>query len=296
VQQQTADSVAGLLGTPDYHAERALLTALVPPGDPTLREPNPKEVSALTLEDVKNFYGKTFRPDLTKIVVIGDISPDDAKQEIMRWFGNWKAEGPKPDVDLPPVPRNKPGASEVPDPTRLQDQVTLAEQLPMNRFDPGYYPLQLANHILGGGFYATRLYRDLREKTGYVYNVSESLAAGRTRTQFQISYGADAVNVPKARALIQQDLTDMQTTPPSDAEMQQAVAMLLREIPLSQASESSIAAGLLARAVMGLPLDEPVRAAEHYKALTAEQVRVAFAQWIRPNDLVQVVQGPPPPK
>lgn len=94
---------------------------------------------------------------------------------------------------------------------------------------------------------------------------------GRTRTQLTVSYGCDPVNVSKARTLIERDLTAMQTAPPSAGEMQQAVAMLLREIPLQQSSESSIADGLLARAVVGLPLDEPVRAAERYKSISAEQ-------------------------
>jgi zinc protease len=293
VQQQTADSVQGMLQTPDYHTHRALLKGLLPPNDPELREPSPEKVSALKLDDVREYLGKTFRPDLTKIVIIGDISPEEAKAEVLRWFGNWKADGPTPDVDLPPISPNKPGASQVPDPTRVQDEVTLAEELSMNRFNPDYYPLQLANHILGGGFYATRLYRDLRKKTGYVYNVSESIDAGRTRTVFRVSYGADAINVPKARALVIQDLTDMQTSPPSTGEMQQALAMLLREIPLDQSSETRIADGFLSRAVIGLPLDEPVRAAEKYKSLTAQQVQAAFAKWIRPNDFVEVVEGPP---
>jgi zinc protease len=294
VQQQTAQSVAGLLESPDYHVQRALFAGLFPPGDPQLREPTPQKVSSLTLAAVENYYGKSFRPDLTKIVIIGDISPEEAKREVLRWFGIWKAEGPTPDVDLPPVARNKPASSEVPDPTRVQDEVTLSEELPMNRFDPDYYPLQLGNHILGGGFYATRLYRDLREKTGYVYNVSESLAAGRTRTQLTVAYGCDSVNVSKARALVVEDLSAMQAAAPTEGEMQQAVAMLLREIPLAESSESAIADGLLARAVMGLPLDEPVRAAERYKSLSAEQVRAAFAKWIRPSDFVQVVEGPAP--
>lgn len=294
VRQQTADSVAGELQSPDYHTHRALLAGLLPAKDPELREATPEKVSALKLDDVKSYYGRTFRPDLTTIVVIGDVTPDEAKAEVMRWFGNWKADGPKPEVDLPPVARNKAADSHVPDPTRLQDEVTLAEELPMNRFDPDYYSLQLANHILGGGFYATRLYRDLREKAGYVYTVSEELDASRTRTIFSVSYGADPINVSKARALTVQDLTAMRSTPPSAGEMQQAVAMLLREIPLGQASESSIADGLLARRVMGLPLDEPVRAAEKYKALSAEQVQSAFAKWIVPDDLVEVVEGPAP--
>jgi zinc protease len=295
VQQQTEDSVEGLLKSPDYRAHRTLLEGLLPKGDLELRQPSPQKVSSLTLQDVQSYYHKTFRPDLTKIVVIGDITPEEAQKEIMKWFGRWKAEGPKPELDLPPVARNKPSASHVPDPTRLQDQVTLAEELPMNRFDPDYYPLQLGNNVLGGGFYATRLYRDLREKTGYVYTVDETLEAGRTRTEFVVSYGSDPVNVPKARALIDQDLTAMQTTAPSGDELEQARAMLIRQIPLRESSESQIAGGLLARSLMGLSLDEPMRAAERYEKLSAEDVRAAFAKWIRPGDFVEVVQGPTPP-
>jgi zinc protease len=266
----------------------------VPPHDPTLREPSPQKVAALTLSDIQNYYARVLRPDLSHIVIIGDVTPEEAKTEVLRWFGSLKAEGPAPQVDLPPVPPNKAAAAQVPDPTRIQDEVTLAEELPMNRYDEQYYPLQLANHILGGGFYATRLYRDLRQQTGYVYDVSETFDATRTRTRLSVVYGADPANVQKARALLLRDLSDLRTAVPSKEEMQQAVAMLLREIPLAQASESSIAEGLLERALMGLPLDEPVRAAEKYKALTAEQVRDAFANWVRTSDFVEVIQGPPP--
>jgi zinc protease len=70
--------------------------------------------------------------------------------------------------------------------------------------------------------------------------------------------------------------------------------VLLRSIPLASASEEGIARGLIARAVDGLPLDEPTRAASRYLSLSAEDVRAAFARWIRPGDLVQVVEGPPP--
>jgi zinc protease len=46
--------------------------------------------------------------------------------------------------------------------------------------------------------------------------------------------------------------------------------------------------------VIGLPLDEPVKAAARYSALTGEQVKAAFAKWIKPEDFVQVVRGPKP--
>jgi zinc protease len=294
VQQQETQSVADLLKSPGYRAERTTLKGLLPVADPALRQPTPQTVGTLTLNDVKSYYGRTFRPDLTTIVVIGDITPDEARTTIGKYFGEWKAVGPKPLVDLPPVPRNHAVAKDVPDPTRIQDSVELSEELPMNRFDSDYYALQLGNHVLGGGFYATRLYRDLREETGYVYYVSNAVEAGRTRTVFTVDYGADPGNVSKADMLVVRDLRQMQTTDVTPAELQQAKALLLRQIPLAEGSESSVASGLLARAVIGLPLDEPIIAARRYFSMTADQVRMAFAKRIRPDDFVQVTLGPTP--
>lgn len=294
VQQQTAQSVAGVLKSPGYRARRATLLGLLPKGDPALRHATPKSVDGLNLGEVKSYYAKAYRPDLTTIVVIGDVTPDEARATIEKYFGDWHAAGPKPQVDLPPVPSNRASASDVPDPTSVQDSVELTEELPMNRFNPDYYALQLGNHVLGGGFYATRLYRDLREKTGYVYYVANELDAGRTRAAFSVAYGCDPANVSKARAIVVRDLAQMQTAGATAAELRQAKALLLRQIPLAEASEGRVAGGLLGRALLGLPLDEPVIAAQRYHALTADQVRLAFAKWIRPNDFVQVVRGPQP--
>jgi zinc protease len=294
VKPQTAEFVAGQIKSPGYRASRALDLALLPTSDPVLRESTPETVSSLTLDDLKDYYAKTVRPDLTTIVVIGDVSPEEAKAVIEKWFGRWNSVGPTPDVDLPSVPENKASAATVPDPSQLQDTVTLSEEVPMNRFDPDFYPLQLGNHVLGGGFYATRLYHDLRQVNGYVYNVDVSLNATKTRTTYTVRYGCDPQNVSKARQLIERDLNSMQKEDVTPAELQLAKALLLRQIPLGESSEDALASGLLARAQIGLPLDEPFRAAKLYFSMTADQVREVFAKRIRIDGFVQVVRGPAP--
>jgi zinc protease len=55
-----------------------------------------------------------------------------------------------------------------------------------------------------------------------------------------------------------------------------------------------VAQGLLHRAVIGLPLDEPIVAAKKYFELNADQVKAAFARQLRLDDFVQVVRGPAP--
>jgi zinc protease len=295
IQQQTAQFVAGNLKSPGYRYERAISVGLLPKNDPALRETTPNSVSALTMADVKKYYAETMRPDLTTIVVIGDVTPQEAKEVIGKWFtANWKATGPKPDVTLPKVPQNTQSAVTVPDPSQLQDTVNLSETVEITRFDPDYYPLQLGNHVLGGGFYATRLYHDLRQVNGYVYTVDVHLNAGKTRTVYAVTYACDPSNTLKAHQLIQRDLISMQKENVSPAELQQAKALLLRQLPLAQSSEDDVGEALLARAQLGLPLDEASRAAKRYFALTADDIRQAFAKWIRPDAFVQVVRGPAP--
>jgi zinc protease len=292
VQGQVAATVAGRLQSPDYLTKRALREALFPKGDPTFREATPATVQSLTLEDVRSYYQKVFRPDLTTIVVIGNVTPEKAKTVIEKYFGSWKASGPKPETLLPPVPLNKPSVAEVPNSSRIQDKVILAQTLGLTRSNPDYYALELGNHVLGGGFYATRLYQDLRERTGLVYYVDSTFDVGRTRSLYIVSYGCDPPNVNKARDIVERDLEEMQAMPVPSDKLHLARALLLREIPLKESSTEAIAQGYLHRATHDLPLDEPILAAHKYVKLTAEDVKAAYARWLRPKDLVEVTEGP----
>jgi zinc protease len=294
VQEQTAEVAGGQLESPGYKTQRALMLGLVPKGDPLLRETTPATVGSVKYEDIQAFYAKTFRPDLTTIAVIGDITPEEARSVVEKNFGKWTATGEKPTVVLPPVPANKASAVNVPDPSSVQDDVELAEELEMNRFSPDYYALQVGNHVLGGGFYATRLFRDLRQKAGYVYTVDDSLQAGQTRSIYSVDYGCDPKNVSKARVMVEQELRDMQKNNVTPTELQQAKALLLRQIPLGEASEDAVASGFLGRARIGLPLDEPFHAARHYYDMSADDIRKAFAKYVDPANFVQVVRGPAP--
>lgn len=293
-RQKEAQAAASQLNSPGYLTDRALLFGLLPKGDPDLREPTLSSVSALSLADAKAYYARVFRPDLTTIVIIGDVTPARARAVVMKWFGAWKATGSKPQTELRPVPLNRPSMTVVPDASRVQDNVTMRENLALVRSNQDYYALQVGDHVLGGGFYATRLYHDLREKAGLVYFVGNDLSVGRSRSTYTVTFGCDPQNVSKAKALAVRDLRRMQTNAVTPQELEQAKALLMREIPLSESDESAIAGGLMARAQAGLPLDEPERAARIYLGVTAAEVKAAFAKWIRPTGFVEAVQGPDP--
>jgi zinc protease len=294
LQPQLAATVAGQLESPSYLQQRAVSKGLFPPTDPAQREATPGTIKGLTMADVTNYYQTVFRPDLTTIVVAGKVTPERAQQVIQKYFGAWGAEGSKPDTLWPAVPPNEPWTTTVPDTSRVQDNVDLTETLGLTLGDADRYALELGNHVLGGGFYATRLYHDLRAEAGLVYFVSSSFTFGQTRSIYTASYGCDPPNVGKARAIIVSNLKAMQEKDVTPEELRQAKGMLLREIPLSEASVDGIAQGWLYRSTHDLPLDEPTRAARRYFDLTAPEVRAAFAKWIRIDGIGQVTLGPAP--
>jgi zinc protease len=294
VKMQTSREVAGEVESPDFLTHLALLKALLPSGDPEIRHSTPQSVDSVTLAEVHAYYDKVFRPDLTTIVVAGKVEPEQVKAVIEKYFGDWKAAGQPPVTDYSSAPDNKPSTTAVPDRSRVQDNVTLAHTLGLVLGDPDYYALQLGNHVLGGGFYATRFYKDLRENAGLVYYVGSSFDIGKTRSTYQVHYSCDPPNVSKARSIIVRDLKQMQDQPITEKELKQAQSTALRDIQLSESSLGSIANGLLNRSVLGLPLDQPTITAKHYLQITPAEIQAAFKKWVRPDDFVQVTQGPTP--
>jgi zinc protease len=294
IKPQIAQAVAARNESPGWLAQRALTAALFPAGDPSLRQATAGSVNALTPDDVRAYYKEVFRPDLTTIVVIGNITPEKARAAIEKNFGAWTAVGPKPDTDLPAAPPNHAADLTVPDASRVQDNVVLAYNLALTRSDPDYYALALGNAVLGGGFYSTRLSIDLRKNTGLVYSVGAGLQAGRTRGVYYVDYACDPDNVTKAAKIVAQELKNMQTAPVTTDELTRVKALMLRQIPLGEASISDIAGGFLEDRELNLPLDEPTVAAQRYIALGPAEIETAFQKWMRPDDMVRVTQGPPP--
>ena len=121
-----------------------------------------------------------------------------------------------------------------------------------------------------------------------------ALTAGESRATYSVTYGCDPENVSKARVMAEGELKAMREFEVTPGEVQQAKALLLRQIPLAEASEDAVAGGMIARSRIGLPLDEPWHAADRYFNMTAEQVKAAFAKYVDPSSMVQVVRGPAP--
>ncbi len=294
VQRQQAGFVSGQIQSPDFLLQLGLGKALLPTGDPQLRYAKPQEVMGLNLDKVKAYYARTFRPDMTTIVIVGKIDPERAKKIVEETFGAWKSEGAQPNVDYAAVPSNRSSHLYVPDNSASQASVHMAETIDVTRDDPVRFALNLGNQVLGGGFYASRLYRDLRDKSGLVYTVGTRFDLGKRRSTYTVSFGADPDKVAAAGAIVVKDLAEMQREPISASDLKRAKGILLRQIPLGEASFDAIGGQLLQLSIEDKPLDAMTIAGRHYLQLTAAEVRQAYAKHIRAQGFVTAVKGPMP--
>jgi zinc protease len=294
VKQQQVGFIAGQIESPDFLMQTGIGKALLPQSDPALRHATPDQLNRLTLDQVKRHYARAFRPDMTTIVIVGKVDPVHAREVVERFFGSWSAPGPRPDVDYPAVPPNPRGSLQVPDASAVQDDEQMVQTIGVTRDDPARYALNLGNQVLGGGFYASRLYRDLRDQSGLVYSVHTSFDFDKHRGSYTVSYGCDPGNVAAARGIVLRDLQQMRDEPISDEDLRRAKSILLRQMPLSEASFGAIGSQLLKFASEGRPLDSLTIAARRYLELSAKDVQQAYAAHIRPDEFVTAVKGPAP--
>ena len=123
--------------------------------------------------------------------------------------GRW----PAAPTDLPPVPLNNPTVVRVPNDQRVQDNVTLAETLGLNRFDPDYYASSWATASSAApstprastAICARTPCSVVRQLGGRAGQDAGAFTSWRT--------AFDPANVVKARGIVVRELTTMQTTP-----------------------------------------------------------------------------------
>jgi zinc protease len=294
VQRQEVGGLTGAMTSPDHLTDVALNKALFPANDPMQKFATPQTAGAVTASDVKAYYATAYRPDMTSVVVIGDVSPVQVKATFEKYFGAWHAQGPKPDVVLPAVPKNEASSVVVPDPSRVQSDVQLAQTLDLKRADPDWALLQVANNVLGGGGFGSLLMDDLRVKHGYVYNAYSSIDSHKNRATFTMGYACDPGKIVPAQQLAIADLQRLQSGQIAADRLQRSKAMLMSDVPLRTASFDGMASQLLRYASLDMPLDQATIDAQRELSATPAAVRAALVKWIAPNRFVRIVKGPGP--
>jgi zinc protease len=243
---------------------------------------------------VRRWYAFAYRPDLTTVAIVGDVTPARAFDVVRKYFGGWRAFGPMPRFAYPPLPRStvKSETITVKSASASQSSVTLKQAFELGRGDRDYAPLLLANTMLSGESTGSLLFREVRTHRGYVYDVRSSLDVDRDQASFTVSYESNPADVDRAQAAIVSVLERMQTTPMANVDLERAKAELVASLVLPLDSYDGIASQLLRDGEFGTTAAATDRFWHTLLATTPEQVRDAMQRHLRPNHFLRVIVAP----
>lgn len=134
-----------------------------------------ESLNSITREDIINYYKSNFTPNGSYLVIVGDITKEEAKKMVESYFGSWKGgEVFKSDLGNG-KPANGNQVFFVKKPGAVQSVVYITFPMKIKTGDKDQLALSVLNGILGGGGFGTRLFQNLRENKAYTYGCYSTL-------------------------------------------------------------------------------------------------------------------------
>lgn len=288
-ERERARAIAGLkeaLTKPATLAERRFSETIYA-GHPYGQLSTPESLAAITREDLDAFHRGHYGASRASVAIVGDLDRATAERIAVRLTEGLPQTAAAAPLPAPALPA---AATLHIDHPSAQAHI-LVGQPGMAREDPDYFPLLVGNYVLGGGGFVSRLTTEVREKRGYAYSAYSYFAPQQVAGPFQIGLQTRGNQTADALAVVRSTLAAFIADGPTKAELQAAKDNLVNGFGLRLDSNAKILGYVAVIGFYGLPLDWLDLYPRRVAAVTAEEVRDAFARRIRPEHLVTVTVG-----
>ena len=243
----------------------------------------------IAANDLRNYVRRVFARNELKVSIVGDVDAKTAGALIDRAFGALPEKN-----DLKPVPNATPrglGRRIVIDVDVPQAVVTFGGP-GIARNDPDFMAAYIVNHILGGGTFSSRLYREVREKRGLAYGVSDSLVWFRSAAVLLGGTATRADRTADALSVIENEIKRMAADGPTPDELAAAKSFLKGSYALSLDTSGKIAVQLTQIQIDNLGIDYIQRRSALIDAVTIEDAKRVARRLYGAGMLVTVAGRP----
>jgi len=159
------------------------------------------------------------------------------------------------------------------------------------RKDPDHFALTLGNYVLGGGGFVSRLTNEVREKRGLTYSIYSGFAPGLDAGAFRVGFQTRPDQAEEAVKMSREVLAKFVAEGPTESELKAAKDNLIGGFPLLLDSNRKLIGNVANIAWHDLPLDYLDTWTARMNAVTAADIKAAFARKLQPQRMVTVVVG-----
>ncbi len=248
-----------------------------------------ESVPSITVDDLKSYTRRVLARDGLKIAVVGDIDAESVGTLLDRTFSALPAKG-----------KLKPVAYAVPQGLgrRIVTQLDVPQSVVnfggpgITRNDPDFMAAYIINHILGGGSFSSRLYREVREKRGLAYGISDSLIWLNHASLLLGSTATRADATGQTIDIVEQEIRKLAEEGPTEEEFVKAKTYLKGSFALGLDTSNRIASQLVQMQLDDLGIDYIERRPALIDAVTLDDAKRVAKRLLDPGLLVTVVGRP----
>ena len=249
-----------------------------------------ESVPRANADDLRSYAKRVLARSELKIAAVGAIDSKALASLVDRTFGSLPEK-----ADLAPVAEAAPqglGEREIVELNVPQTVITFGAP-GLKRADPDFVPAYVLNHILGGGSFTSRLYREVREKRGLAYSVYSALVPYNHAGLFLGGVSTSNNRAAETLAIIVEEIRRIAAEGPTADELAKAKSYLIGSYALRFDTSGKIASQLLEIQLENLGIDYIDRRNKLIEAVSAADVRRAAKRFLADPRLLVLMVGRP---
>ena len=249
-----------------------------------------ESVKDITLDDVKNMYRNYFVPENAYMVVVGDIKKRKAKRLVKKHFKKWKSETPPSETLSEPKNAQFTQVNLVDMPNAVQSEVYVQNTVDLQMNDEDYFPVLVANQILGGSF-GSYLNMNLREDKGYTYGARSNIGASQYASRFYATASVRNAVTDSAVVEFLKEIDHIRDSIVDPQKLEDVKSKFAGNFVMNLEDKSTIANYALNIETNDLPEDFYKNYLKEINAVTADDVQRVAQKYIKPGHLRIVIAG-----
>ena len=263
---------------PQFLAQEQFQKAIYGEHPGSLIAPPLSSIKKLASKDLAGFHSTYYRPNNAILAIVGDVTLKEVLPRIEKAFGDWQKAN-VPAMTIPEAPSQAAARIFLIDRPGSVQTVLQLGNLGIERTNPDYFSVLLADRILGGGP-AARLFMNLREDKGYTYGAYSNFGGTKFRGTWVSSSEVRTDVTEGAMKEFMYELKRLRDEPVTTDELENAKRAIVGSFALSLEQPQSLLQNIIQQKIYDLPADYWDSYPQKVAAVTVAEVQRVAQKYV----------------